>query len=259
MRGSRHGIFRDTLCWREVAADEIVGFRPLARSRSLRAVHAGERRHIGSKLTQDLRALEQSHVVERIDENLNWHDAQYFCLRLSSKAEASKLLRRRQTGLRRGTVPRGGATAGACRGVGRLPGTGPLMRLTPFSYYPKVALLALHSVLCIPAEVVMRVVQCASGFVIVQLLRDIGTLGAVMGFALLAIAPTTSEIRFASSRAKVKYERLWLLRLWSFSTRKSRSRRECRGLNLVRSRCGKRRRFLVLAYAAKLIEARLLA
>jgi len=43
-----------------------------------RPVHAGERRHIRSKLRQDLGVLEQSHVIEGVDENLNWSDAQRF-------------------------------------------------------------------------------------------------------------------------------------------------------------------------------------
>ena len=74
----RHRIFRDPLGRGEVAAEEVVDSVPGCGHDQPAAVHAGERRHIGSKRTQDLPALYHGHVVEVADDNLDWNDAQRF-------------------------------------------------------------------------------------------------------------------------------------------------------------------------------------
>jgi hypothetical protein len=78
VRRAGHGIFEDALGWGEVAADKIVDSVAMRGHDHARPVLTGERRHIRSKLRQDLGALEQSHVIEGVDENLNWRDAQRF-------------------------------------------------------------------------------------------------------------------------------------------------------------------------------------
>jgi len=60
MRAAGHRIFRDALGWGEVTANEVIAFIPRSGHNHAIAIHAGERCYIGSKLTYDLRTLEQA-------------------------------------------------------------------------------------------------------------------------------------------------------------------------------------------------------
>lgn len=76
MRAARYGILRDALSRSEVAADKIVSAIPRRRDDDAAAIHAADRRDIRSKLAHDLRALEQSDIVESIGDNLDRDDAE---------------------------------------------------------------------------------------------------------------------------------------------------------------------------------------
>src|SRR5712664_756416 len=88
VRSAGHGIFRDTLGWREVAADEVVRSLPRRGHDYSGTVQVRERRHIWSQRTQDLSAPKQGQVVELVSEDFDWIDAQS----LSKRRRSGNLL-----------------------------------------------------------------------------------------------------------------------------------------------------------------------
>ena len=73
MRGPGHRIFRDALGRGEVAADEVLRSISRRAHDHSAAVHACQRRHIGSKCPQDLLALNQCQIVECVPQNFEWN------------------------------------------------------------------------------------------------------------------------------------------------------------------------------------------